>query len=203
MGAFSEALASLNTVYYRTDRFEILDGEAGLVLPNELQANPMENTFFSLAVLRERRGGGEKSTNPGTVVVVDVHLRHTEAFAVRCVGRLREKITAWMEKYPGSGIVLLGEMNWDRTTKVYGALTAEAPPPSVALRDTLDYGKMAVGKGGSYHAFTGQADGAWPTDLIFCGGTFKVVGTAEILRDKGADGRYPTDHFLVEAAVGW
>jgi len=45
--------ASLNTLYFRADRFEIVDGEAGLVLPGQLQRNPTENTFYTLAVLRE------------------------------------------------------------------------------------------------------------------------------------------------------
>jgi len=181
LGAFNDALASLNTIYYRTDRFDILDGEAGLVLPGEPQANPTENTFFTLAVLRERRVE-ELSTRrppPATVIVVDVHFRHTEAFAVRCAERLREKIAGWLEKYPGSGVVLTGDINWDRTSKLYSAITAEAP---LALRDTFDYTKMPAGKNGSYHAFTGQASGAWPTDLIFCGGALKTAVPAEMLR---------------------
>jgi hypothetical protein len=200
LGALTDSMASLNTVFYRADRFDILDGETGLVLPNELQANAADNTFFTLAVLHERRDARRKETNTGTLIVVDVHFRHNEAFAVRCAARVREKIAGWLAKYPNSGVVVLGDMNWDRTSKLHAALTGR---DTLALVDTFDYRKMGTGKNGTYHAFTGAVSAAWPTDLIFVGGGLKAAAGAEVLKDKSADGRYPTDHFLVEAGAGW
>jgi endonuclease/exonuclease/phosphatase family metal-dependent hydrolase len=199
-GLMTDTIASINTIYYRPDRFEILDGESGMVLPEEPQATASENTFFSLAVLRERREGQAKASNPGTLIVVDAHFRHNEAFAVRCAKRLAEKIGQWEGKYPQSGVVVMGDINWDRTSKLYAAITAEGP--AGMLVDAFDYAKVTA-KGGSYHGFTGQASAAWPTDLIFIGGNVKTANAAEMIRDKGADGRYPTDHFLVQAHGAW
>jgi len=134
-------MASMNTVYYRGDRFDILDGEDGLVLPGELQGNATENTFFSLAVLREKRtAGGGTTDRPGTLIVVDVHFRHGEAFAIRCATRIREKIASWQAQHPHSGVVVLGDMNHDRTTGLYAALTGKANAPD-ALTDLFDYGR--------------------------------------------------------------
>jgi hypothetical protein len=46
LGLLNQSLASLNTMYYRSDRFEAIDGEAGLVLPDQPQAQPTETPIF-------------------------------------------------------------------------------------------------------------------------------------------------------------
>ena len=38
--------------------------------------------------------------------------------------RVQQKMAGWLKKYPGSGVVMLGDMNWDRTSKLYAALRA-------------------------------------------------------------------------------
>jgi endonuclease/exonuclease/phosphatase family metal-dependent hydrolase len=201
LGMLGTMIESMNTVYYRPDRFELLDGESGLVLPNERQASATENTFFTLAVLREKHGGvREKADRPGTVIVVDAHLRHGEAFAIRCANTIREKIAGWEAKYPRSGVLVLGDMNRDRTTALYAAIAGKAGAPDV-LTDLFDYSKRPAGEvWGTYHGFTGKTTQPWPTDLIFFGGTFRAARHTEIVRD-GVGGRYPTDHFLVMGEV--
>jgi endonuclease/exonuclease/phosphatase family metal-dependent hydrolase len=204
LGVFSDVISSINTIFYRTDRFDILDGEAGLVIPSEPQANASENTFFTLAVLRERRSSNPAPAHAGTLIVVDVHFRHNEAFAVRCANQLYDIITRWQTQYPNSGILLLGDINFDRTSKLHGAITADRS--SGKLADTFDYAKLPpapANKNGTYHAFTGNPAASLPTDLMFYGGGLKLAAPAEILRDKSADGRYPTDHFLIQAAFQW
>jgi endonuclease/exonuclease/phosphatase family metal-dependent hydrolase len=205
LGIIGDTMASMNTIYYRSDRFDILDGESGLVLPNEPQANATENTFFSLAVLREKGPEKQGGAAPArTVLVVDVHLRHGEAFAIRCANKIHEKIAGWQAEYPNCGVLLLGDMNRDRTTTLYRSIVGgSGPGGGGALVDLFDYSKMAGGTPwGTYHAFSGKTTQAWPTDLIFAGGTLHVTKAAEIVRDS-AGGRYPTDHFLVMGEVGW
>ncbi len=46
VGAAGELLSSLNTLYYRSDRFDLVDGESGLILPDQPQAIGPENTFL-------------------------------------------------------------------------------------------------------------------------------------------------------------
>jgi endonuclease/exonuclease/phosphatase family metal-dependent hydrolase len=225
LGMLSQTVASLNTLYYRTDRFEILDGEAGLVLPEEPQANPTENTYFSMAVLKEKGTGR-------TLIVVDVHFRHGVAFSVRCAERIREKLAAWERAYPGAGAVVLGDMNHDRTSKLYATL-AQGPRDATqasggrgaengpALRDAFDYArKPAGGLWGTYHQFTGTPLAEWPTDLIFFSDALSVAsgGHTSIVRDTaslpageggsaGPSGKpaklWPSDHFFVVAELEW
>ena len=74
------------------------------------------------------------------------------------------------------------------------------------LTDLFDYGKMPASGAnvwGTYHAFTGKGQQAWPTDLIFYGGALQVESASEMVRDQGADGRWPSDHFFVMGSVGW
>ncbi|HEY4328906.1 MAG TPA: endonuclease/exonuclease/phosphatase family protein [Phycisphaerae bacterium] len=230
LGALSGSLASLNTLYYRADRFDILDGEAGLVLPGEPQADAAENTFFTLAVLREKTSQTDETKHlpaTHTLIVVDIHFRHGEAFAIQCATKLRQKLATWEEKFPGSGILVMGDINRDKTTKLYATLTTgDAAVASriaatagakmgadgnvLMLQDAFDYSKWIGGGGktwGTYHGFAGTSTQPWPTDLIFVGGGLKVTHAAEIMEDHGppppAKGRYPSDHFFVSAELGW
>jgi endonuclease/exonuclease/phosphatase family metal-dependent hydrolase len=199
LGVFGDVIASINTIYYRSDRFDILDGQAGLVLPNEPQPDASSNTFFTLAVLRERRNQNPTETAPGTLLVVDVHFRHDEPFAVRCAASLHDIIAQWQTRYPHSPVLLLGDINFDRNSKLYAALT----PPLNKLLDPFDYSKMPPGRNGTFQNFTGKPSADWPTDLLFYGGNLTVITPAEILRDQAPDGRFPSDHYPVQAAFGW
>jgi endonuclease/exonuclease/phosphatase family metal-dependent hydrolase len=198
MGALSISAAGLNTLFYRTARFEQLDGEAGLVLPDAPQANPSENTFYTLAVLRDKSTGAGKLPE---LVVIDTHLRHNGDFAVKCAQRLHEIAARVQGKYPGSAVILMGDINHDRTVSVHDALLGGAKAGAVGQwMDAFDYGAHGVRDlWGTFHNFTGRSDRAWPTDLIFVSGELRV-SPAEIVRD-GERGRYPSDHFPVMAEV--
>ena len=216
MGMLNQSLASLNTLYYRSDRFDILDGEAGLIIPDEPQAEITENTYFTLAVLQEKAGVGVGGAKSHTLIVGDSHFRHGEVFGVRCAARVREKIGRWLKKYPGAGVIVLGDMNQDRTSKLYAVLTAGGPaaggPDALAadgcprLADSFDYpAKPPAEKWGTFHNFTGQGFRDWPTDLIFYAGQLALApgGAALIDRDQGPQGRWPSDHFFVTAELQW
>ncbi|HVX85378.1 MAG TPA: endonuclease/exonuclease/phosphatase family protein [Phycisphaerae bacterium] len=203
MNALSNTAAGLNTLFYRTDRFEQMDGLAGLVLPNAPQANPSENTFFTLAVLRDKLG----ATAAGGVhfpdlIVIDTHLRHSGDFAIQCARRLHQIAGTYQAKYPGSQVIVMGDFNHDRTEPVYVPLVdAGAKPPETRWVDAFDYRLRKPGElWGTFHNFTGRADRANPTDLIFVTPGLKA-SPAEILRDAGPTGRYPTDHFLIKTEL--
>jgi endonuclease/exonuclease/phosphatase family metal-dependent hydrolase len=202
MNALSNTAAGLNTLFYRTDRFEQIDGLAGLVLPNAPQANPSENTFFTLAVLREKAGGGPGKNHFPDLVVVDTHLRHSGDFAIQCGRRLHEIVGQYQAKYPGSEAIVMGDFNHDRTEPVYVPLVdAGAKPPETRWVDAFDYEQRKAGElWGTFHNFTGRVDRGWPTDLIFVSPGLRA-SPAEILRERGPNGRYPTDHFLVKTEI--
>ncbi len=197
MGVLSVSAAGLNTLFYRTSRFEQLDGEAGLVLPDAPQANPSENTFYTLAVLRDKSMGAGKLPD---LVVIDTHLRHNGDFAVKCATRLHEIAARVQGKYAGSAVIVMGDINHDRTAPVHGALLGAEGGAAGRWSDAFDYGAHGTSDAwGTFHNFTGRSDRPWPTDLIFVSGGLQASG-AEIVRDAEG-GRYPSDHFPVMAEV--
>jgi endonuclease/exonuclease/phosphatase family metal-dependent hydrolase len=203
MGVLNQSLASLNTVYYRSDRFDIVDGEAGLIFPDELQSVPSENAYFTVAVLKEKGGGLPW-------IVIDTHLRHGDQFAIRCAMRLRERAASWMKGYPGAGVVIGGDMNHDRTSKVYAALTGAVGAGSAVgdvelpgFTDTFDYTqKKKPEPWGTWHPFTGITNNEWPTDLVlYAGDRLTASGSARIVRERGSKGEWASDHFFVLSTI--
>jgi endonuclease/exonuclease/phosphatase family metal-dependent hydrolase len=198
MGVLSQSLASLNSVYYRSDRLDVIDGEAGLIFPDELQAVPSENAYVTLAVLKEKGSGA-------VWIVIDTHLRHDQSFAVRCATRVRERAAAWLAQYPGAAVVVGGDINHDRTSKVYGALTGAGAPErsDVPLfTDAFDYTQKKKGESwGTWHPFTGVSNSEWPTDLILFSGEGLAAKAARILREQGPKGRWASDHFFIMAEI--
>jgi endonuclease/exonuclease/phosphatase family metal-dependent hydrolase len=192
LGEVTASFASLNTLFYRTDRFDQIDGTAGLVLPDQPQSNPAENTFFTEAILKQKSDGK-------LLIVIDTHIRHQQDFAVKCALKLRQNLAATLKKYPGADILLMGDINHDRTQAPCRALVGA--PNAIdglgLLADTFDYAHMQPNQlYGNWHAFTGNPQRALPTDLIFINpGSWKVQQTTEI-RDAGPNGLWPSDHFF-------
>jgi endonuclease/exonuclease/phosphatase family metal-dependent hydrolase len=196
LGDVTETFASLDTLFYRTDRFDQVDGMAGLVVPEEPQTNPSENTFLCMAVLKEKSGG--KIT-----IVVNTHLRYQPAFLMKCATRLRQDILLALKKYPGAGVILMGDMNHDRTVPVYRVLvgTPDDPDGLGVLADSFDYTQKRPNEAwGNWHQFRGVVTGMWPTDLIFTNAVFASEGAA-FIRDGGTNGIWPSDHFFVRVIL--
>jgi endonuclease/exonuclease/phosphatase family metal-dependent hydrolase len=199
-------LSGLDTVFYRDNRWELLEGANGLVIPNELQDNPTENTFFALLFLRDR------AHRAPDLIVVNTHLRHGPAFAAKCAARLRGLIAVKLKKHPDAEVVLMGDLNHDRTEKMVYEVLAGTPLPGQAamatdgapmLKDTFDYSRKKPKElWGNWHNFTGKASREWPSDLIFVRGVMEHA-PAELVLDKSVEageagrGRYPSDHFFV------
>ena len=192
LGLITDSLASLNTTYYRKDRFDLIDGEAGLVIPEEPQATATENTYFSLAVLRQ------KPEDKGRhLIVVNMHFRHGEAFAAKCATRIRDKLGIWSTRYPGAGLVVLGDMNRGLGSAMYQILTARGPAGGPPVTDMFDNSlNVPPGKLGTYHQFRGRSVNNGPTDLIFYGGGLTPEAPSVVVQDH-EESRWPSDHFFV------
>ncbi|HUO08962.1 MAG TPA: endonuclease/exonuclease/phosphatase family protein [Phycisphaerae bacterium] len=191
LGEVTASFASLDTLFYRSDRFDQIDGTAGLVLPDQPQANPSENTFFTQAVLKQKSDGK-------LLIVINTHLRHQQQFAVNCALKLRKNLAAALKKYPGADCLLMGDINFDRTEAPCRALVGDpnALDGLGLLSDTFDYAHMQPNQlYGNWHAFTGFPQRRLPTDLIFTSPGWKSQQTTEI-RDAGPHGLWPSDHFF-------
>ena len=193
-------VASLNLIMYKADRFEVVESSAGPVQPVDAAADPRTTAFYSLVVLKDKRG------ELGETLVVDTHLRHNVRVATLDAMAINNRITAVRRTRPGVRVVLMGDMNWDRNSAVYGGLIGAADSfgvstPRTELRDTYDYAaKGKTERWGSWHNFTGQAMAVWPSDLVLVSEEWAGTGPAEIVREH-AGVVWPSDHFLVSVVL--
>jgi endonuclease/exonuclease/phosphatase family metal-dependent hydrolase len=194
-----KGILNFTAIFYRKERFEIVDSASGKVR-EAARGDPQTTAYYSMVVLKDKSG-----ELPETVVL-DTHLRHDLKVATEDAKLLNNMVTAQMRLHKGAEAILLGDMNFDKSTSVYRALLGEeksfpAGTPRTMLRDTYDYAAKKEGeKWGSWHAFTGKAGAEWPSDLILVSAGWKS-GKAEVLRE-GKDGRFGSDHWVVGETVG-
>ena len=199
--SLSGALETWNQIWFKADRFALVAAAHGLVRPHHLQANPTENTYYSLVVLRDRLG-----ILPDTIVI-DTHLRHGNYNAALCARKLHRILARWKKRFPHAPAMLMGDMNHPKSdAAVYTALCGHSGPglpPGTRLKDTFDY--QARPKGvlwGTWQQFKGQPVIALPSDLILVSPTWRFT-PAKILRDHTSAGLYPSDHYFVMSDLTW
>ena len=194
-GALVDLVSALNTVFYRKDRFELLDSAHGPLRPADLQANPSENAFYTLAVLRDKSGAF------GELIVVSTQLRHGVPNAIKSAERVHPVLAAELKKYPGARCIVTGDMNHTADTPIHAALIGPAGS-STLLRDTFDYAAQPANQNwGTYHAFTGRAGERLPIDQILVSPGLKTT-PAEIIRAHDpTTGAWPSDHFFVMTTI--
>lgn len=195
LSPLQDMIGTLNQLYIRKSRFKLISAQSGAYRPGVTQQSLSENTFYTLAVLQDQHG-----VFPN-LIVVDTHIRHGEANAIQCAKRLHEILGATVTQYPNAQIVVMGDMNHDRTSKVYTAL--EGRKTSSVLQDSFDYSQFAKNqRWGTFHGFTGKGMGDWPVDMIWHSEGLKA-DPATIIQDKDPEtGRYPSDHFFVKTIFG-
>ena len=198
--ALDQALASWNQIFY-IRRFARLAGAYGLLRPHHLATNPTENAYYSLAVLRDKRG------RVPLIIVLDTHLRHGNHNAAASAAKLRIILERWQRRYPQALAIVLGDMNHPWTDRpVYDALRG-GRHSRAALVDAFNYAaKPPARRWGTWQNYTGRPVADWPTDLIFLSRGWKFT-PARIIRAHGLvaeegdstrrDGLYPSDHFFV------
>lgn len=190
LSALAGPLSTWNQIWYRTDRFQRIAGTFGMVRPHHPQSNPTENTYFSLAVLRDRAGQFPD------LIVLDVHLRHWETNAVKSAEKLHEILSQWQRRYPAARAILLGDMNHSRSDHaIYHALLGT--PQTVPLTDTFDYALHKPGQQwGTWENYTNHVYSPWPTDLIFVSPQL-AHRPAKIIPYHMPPAQYPSKHLFV------
>lgn len=193
LGAITEIISSMNMLAWRTDRFdEISSANGSLGAITGVDAS--ELTFYTQVILKDKTG------QLPDLIVIDVHLRHVETQAIAATRDVHKLITQWRQQNPGAEVVIMGDMNHERTTKVYASL-ARPDAPAIQLVDTHDYAAKKQGeRWGTFHGFTGRVGQEWPVDLILHSPGLSHT-PAVILRDRDANGKYPSDHFFVTTSV--
>lgn len=192
-GAIKELISTWNQLAWRTDRFDELNSSNGS-LGATTGVDASELTFYTQATLRDKTGALPD------LIVIDMHMRHGQAQALAVIRDLHQQIQKWREQNPGAEVVLTGDMNHDRTSKIYAQLS-RPEAPAIKLIDTHDYAAKKTGeRWGTFHGFTGRVGMEWPVDLIFHSAGLTHT-PAVILRDRDANGKYPSDHFFVTTTV--
>ncbi len=183
-------LSTWNQIWYQKKRFRRIAGTFGMVRPRHPQSNPTENTYFSLAVLRDRA-----KIFPD-LMVLDVHLRHWENNAVKSADKLHNILTRWHQRYPAAQVILLGDMNHSRSDHaVYAALLGNSH--NVPLTDTFDYALHRPGQAwGTWENYTNHVYSPWPTDLIFVSPQLAHL-PAKIIQYHMPPSQYPSKHLFV------
>jgi endonuclease/exonuclease/phosphatase family metal-dependent hydrolase len=194
-----KGILNFTAIFYRKERFEIIDSASGKVR-EAARGDPQTTAYYSMVVLKDKSG------ELPTTVVIDTHLRHDVKVATEDAKLLNNIVTAQLRLHKGAEAIVLGDMNFDKSTSVYRALLGEeasfpSGTPRTQLRDTYDYAAKKEGeKWGSWHAFTGKPMAEWPSDLILVSAGWKA-GKEEVVRE-GKEGRFGSDHWVVRETVG-
>ncbi len=193
IGTLADVISSMNLLMWRADRFEEVSSKNGsLGATSGVDSN--ELTFYTQAVLRD------KSHQLPDLIVINCHIRHGVKQALASVGDLQNLIAQWRREYPSAEVVIMGDMNHDRNSKVYAAMT-QPDNPAAAIIDSFNYALKKKGeRWGNYHNFTGRPSAEWPTDLIFHSSGLANT-PAVILRNVSSTGKYPSDHFFVMTEI--
>lgn len=184
-------------IMYRKDRFDVIDSANGTVRDGAVK-DPNATAFYSMVILRDRY-----KKLPDTIVV-STHIRHNMTIATQECDILNNRVTAQLRLHKGAVAIVMGDLNFDKSTPVYGALmgktTATTRSAVTTLVDTYDYAaKPAKDRWGSYHAFTGNPSALWPTDFIFISENLSH-SVVQVDREQ-ISGGYPSDHFPVSVTL--
>ena len=194
-GILNDVISSMNLIFYRADRWTLVEASHGALRTDIKQKNPAEEAYYTLAVLRDLR------RVLSDLVVINTHLRHGSANAVVCAGRIHELLAQELKGRPGAQGVVLGDMNHGKGSAVYKALVGAKE--ATELRDTFDYTRKKAGeKWGTWHNFTGKSTAEWPTDLILATPGLQWKAAEMVRPPLEAKGVYPTDHFLIRTRFG-
>jgi endonuclease/exonuclease/phosphatase family metal-dependent hydrolase len=183
----------LSAIFYRADRFELLDGATFWLspTPEAVGSRGWDAALPRIATwvrLRDRQAARE-------IVVLNTHFDHRGEAARRESARL---LAARLEAIAGDRLaIVLGDFNCDAASEPYGVLTGLGGlQDSARLSETPHHGPTFSFQGFDFSTRTG------PTiDFVFLrnrGTTcVRLHGT---LADHW-DGRYPSDHFPVLAEL--
>lgn len=178
-------------VFVRKDRFDIAEsGNFWLSetpdTPGSMSWNVTLPRMVTWAVLKDKSSGRE-------LHYFNTHFPHRREDAqarVECAKVLAARIA----KVPRNAtVVLTGDFNTGAGTEPYQVLTA-------LLDDVRPKVANPLGPEGTFHGFRGTP-GAERIDWILTRGALKPV-SYEAITDNRA-GRYPSDHFPVQAVLEW
>lgn len=183
-------------ILYRAERFELLAGGDFWLseTPDVPGTRSWDSTYVRICTWAKLsdRGSGR------ALLFANTHLDHAGAIARReSVKLIQDRV---FRAADGAAVVLVGDFNCVESDEPYEILTLAAEPR--ALRDSYrEIHPERRADEATYHAFLGTTEG-FRFDWILHSADLTAVD-AEIIRDHGPKGRFPSDHFPVVAEFRW
>jgi endonuclease/exonuclease/phosphatase family metal-dependent hydrolase len=183
-------------IYWKKDRFEKQAGGHFWLSeqPDVPGSKSWDTSLTRMATwvkLRDRKSDGPASQ----FVWVNTHFDHMGKQARLESGKV---IRAWLRKNAAElPVIVTGDFNTDAGSAPFKALVGEGDAPQL----TDAYGKLHPQRGdeeATHHAFKGGRKGT-RIDWILYSRPFEVVEAA--IDHANDNGRYPSDHFPVEAVL--
>lgn len=183
-------------ILYRHRRWQLDKEQQGWFWLSDTPEKPGSNTWGSACVrIATWARFIDRKTNQG-VYVFNTHLDHkSENARQKAALLIAQRIAA--RKLP-EPVVVTGDFNSGEASVVVSILTGKTPGSPVKLVDTFRVVHPDTKEVGTFHAFHGGVIGD-KIDYILASPGVKVVA-AEIHHDN-QNGRYPSDHFPVTAAI--
>jgi len=191
LGGEDESRGEFSAILYRTDRLKPLaSGTFWLSDSPEKKASTSWGNEIPRICTWARF---EDLTDKQTFYVFNTHLDHrSQKSREKGVALIQQRIATREHHDP---VLLTGDFNAGERNAAIERILSDK---QLALVDTFRKLHPDAKEVGTFHGFSGRADGA-KIDYVFAPPTARIL-KAEIVRDR-AEGRYPTDHFPVLAVL--
>ncbi len=190
------AAGEFSAIFYRTDRLTLLDSGTFWLSPTP---DVVGSKGWDAAIERVATWGRFRDKQTGCRFVhLNTHFDHIgETARQESAGLIRRRLASLGGGLP---ILLTGDLNSDPASGAYRVLTRDTLPAAVPpLRDALNASRVAhTGPLSTWTAFRAIEPGR-RIDYVLVSDPVSVL-THAILTDS-RDGRYPSDHLPVLAAV--
>lgn len=184
------------TIFFRKERFEkIEDGQFWLSeKPEVIGSRSWDSSLPRIAtwvVLKDKLHGDTK------LVFLNTHFDHIGRKARHESAKLIRKTLE--EKFAGLPVIVTGDFNCGPSSDPYSSLVGKKN--ELNLIDTFRGFKPKPGKSeGTFNGFRGTKSGK-RIDWVLANDRFEIKSAK--IDDFNKDGRYPSDHFPVDATLQW
>ena len=181
-------------IMFRKERFKpVKSGQFWLSETPEKKASKSWDSSLprvaTWVVLKDRQNQGNE------FLFLNTHFDHRGRKARMESAKLIKK---WLQKnHPKSKFVITGDFNCAASSKPYNELVSGAEPE---IKDSFAMMKKGTADIGTFNGFRGAKSGA-RIDWILGDGSIHIIKASIDHSNDG--GRYPSDHFPVNATIRW
>ncbi len=185
-------------LYYRHDRWRLDPEQQGTFWLSDTPDVPGSRTWGNEIPRIVTWGRFIEASTGRAVSVINTHFDHRSEPSRRQSAEQLARFVA--ERAKQEPVVVTGDFNAPEDSYAIRFLRGEMPEPPIRLVDTFRVAHPDAVEVGTFGGFRGDVAGA-KIDYVFTLPTARVL-SAEIVRTN-QDGRYPSDHYPVTAAIAF